>query len=75
MRDVITDSDDAALSAAIIQMAHGLNLKVIGEGVETREQLEFLSENSVNMVQGYLFSKPVPAADFVALLGEYSSLN
>lgn len=70
VRDVITDSDDAALSAAIIQMAHGLNLKVIGEGVETREQLEFLSENSVDMVQGYLFSKPVPAADFVALLGD-----
>ena len=60
VRDVTEDPDDAALIEAILAMTHSLNLKVVAEGVETREQLEFLERLGCDMVQGYYFSKPVP---------------
>ena len=59
--DITTNSDDASIAIAIINMAHSLRLKVIAEGVETREQLDFLSLNGCDEVQGYLLSKPLPA--------------
>lgn len=62
------DPDDAALCEAIIQMAHVLNLKVIAEGVETAEQLEYLAARGVDLVQGYYYSRPLPAAEFLAYL-------
>ena len=68
IRDITTNPDDAAITTAIINMAQGLNLKTIAEGVETVEQLTFLRLHSCDVVQGYYFSKPVPAAEFADIL-------
>jgi EAL domain-containing protein (putative c-di-GMP-specific phosphodiesterase class I) len=70
VRDVTRDPDDAAIAAAIIAMAHSLKLTVVAEGVETPAQLAFLREQRCDEMQGYLFSKPLPAAEFGALLEE-----
>lgn len=59
--DVERNPTDAAITTAIIAMGASLNLQVIAEGVENQGQLKFLRENFCNEVQGYLFSKPVPA--------------
>ena len=64
MRDIITDANDATITRAILTMAHSLGLRVIAEGVETDAQLQFLAQNACDEVQGYLFSRPVPAAEF-----------
>jgi diguanylate cyclase (GGDEF)-like protein len=68
VRDVSTDPDDAALVMAIITLAHNLRLKVIAEGVETEEQLRILRLLRCDEIQGYLFSKPLPADEFRELL-------
>ncbi|MGB8954539.1 MAG: EAL domain-containing protein, partial [Tumebacillaceae bacterium] len=68
--DIPGDSDDAAIVTAIIAMAHNLKINVIAEGVETEEQLVFLREQRCDEMQGYLFSRPVPAEEFEALLIE-----
>jgi diguanylate cyclase (GGDEF)-like protein len=60
IKDVNTDANDAAIVTAVIQMAHSLNLKVVAEGVEREDQLEFLSRQRCDIIQGYLFSKPLP---------------
>lgn len=64
VRDLTIDSDDAAIVQAIISMAKNLQLDVVAEGVETEEQLAFLQTNHCEHVQGYLFSKPLPAQEF-----------
>ncbi|MFJ7313301.1 putative bifunctional diguanylate cyclase/phosphodiesterase [Pseudomonas sp. NPDC098747] len=61
-------SEDAAITRAIIAMAHGLSLKVVAEGVERQEQLEFLRAERCDEVQGYLISRPVEAAALAGLL-------
>lgn len=68
IRNVTADSDDAAIASAIVGMAHKLNLKVIAEGVETLEQLEFLRSINCDEMQGYFVSKPVPGEEFAELL-------
>jgi EAL domain-containing protein (putative c-di-GMP-specific phosphodiesterase class I) len=70
--DATTDPDDAALVMAIITLAHNLRLKVIAEGVETEEQLRFLQLLRCDEIQGYLFSKPIPADSLVALMDTQS---
>ncbi len=62
VRDVVIDPHDAAVSRAIIAMAHVLHLRVIAEGVETPDQLEFLREHGCDEIQGYHFARPMSAA-------------
>jgi diguanylate cyclase (GGDEF)-like protein len=57
-------SDEGIVAQAIISLAHNLKLKVVGEGVETGEQLEFLKKHACDEVQGYHFAKPMPASEF-----------
>jgi EAL domain-containing protein (putative c-di-GMP-specific phosphodiesterase class I) len=73
VRDITTDPDDEAICMSIIELAHNLNLRVIAEGVETEAQLGFLRLLKCNEMQGYLFSKPLPAKSFAQLLakGQY----
>src|SRR3989338_2026959 len=68
VRDITTNPDDAAITTAIINMAQGLNLRTIAEGVETADQLAFLRLHSCDVVQWYYFSKPVPATEFADIL-------
>jgi diguanylate cyclase (GGDEF)-like protein/PAS domain S-box-containing protein len=75
VRDLVTDPDDRVLSEAIIVMAHKLGLKVIAEGVETEEQRKLLTEAGCDLAQGYLFSRPIPAEEFEALLKSGLPLN
>lgn len=60
IRDVAFDPDDATITVAMIKLAHSLGLKVVAEGVETRDQLDFLIENGCDEMQGYYFSRPLP---------------
>ncbi|MBF0187581.1 MAG: EAL domain-containing protein [Magnetococcales bacterium] len=68
IRDVPGNSNDAAIASAIISMASDLQLKVVAEGVETREQLGYLREHRCHVIQGYYFSKPLTASAFTELL-------
>lgn len=68
VRDISTDPNDAAIVRAIVQMAHTLNLDVIAEGVEDEAMLKHVRESGCDEVQGYLFSKPLPAQAFEAFI-------
>jgi EAL domain-containing protein (putative c-di-GMP-specific phosphodiesterase class I) len=68
IKDLPGDGDDAGITQAIIAVAHSLRLGVIAEGVETAEQLDFLRTNGCDEMQGYLFSRPLPAEQFLALI-------
>jgi len=61
--------EDTAIIRAIIAMVHGLELEVVAEGVETQSQMDFLKDQRCDEIQGYLISRPVPAAQFAELLG------
>lgn len=63
--DIPYDKDDMEITAAVIAMAHGLNYKVVAEGVETTEQLLFLKRHNCDYGQGYLFSKPLTDAELI----------
>jgi EAL domain-containing protein (putative c-di-GMP-specific phosphodiesterase class I) len=64
------DEDDASIVKSVLSLAQGLELRVVAEGVETRAQLDFLVGLGCSEFQGYLFSKPLPAVDMQALLGQ-----
>ncbi|TCO76959.1 bifunctional diguanylate cyclase/phosphodiesterase [Marinisporobacter balticus] len=68
VRDIISDQNDAAIAATIIAMGNSLNMKVTAEGVETKEQWDFLKDQKCDYVQGYLFSPPVPSMEFEKML-------
>jgi EAL domain-containing protein (putative c-di-GMP-specific phosphodiesterase class I) len=68
VRDIAQHERDAAIARAIVDLGHGLGLKVTAEGVETSEQFDALRELGCDALQGYLFSRPIPAAEFQALL-------
>ncbi len=70
--DLPHDPADCKMVSAIIQMGKGLGLKLLAEGVESQEQLDYLQAVGCDSYQGYYRSKPLPAAEFVALLGAQS---
>jgi diguanylate cyclase (GGDEF)-like protein/PAS domain S-box-containing protein len=65
--------DDTAITVAIIRMGRSLHLRVLAEGVETVEDLEFLTEHDCDEAQGFYFSHPLPAEEFTALLSKWQS--
>jgi EAL domain-containing protein (putative c-di-GMP-specific phosphodiesterase class I) len=75
IRDVCTDKDGATIVLAIINLAHSLKLKVIAEGVETLAQLQFLKAHGCDEVQGYYFSRPLPAEQCTHALAEGWTLD
>ena len=75
IREVTTNPQGAAIAKTIIELAHSLNLQVIAEGVETPEQLDLLTKNGCDQVQGYLFSKPLPVRELEAFLRERRSFT
>ena len=75
VRGLPHDENDVALVSATIAMAHRLGLKVIAEGVESKEQLEFLRQEQCNEVQGYIISKPLPLEKIKALLCDKGTLD
>ncbi|MBZ0105479.1 MAG: EAL domain-containing protein [Sulfuricella denitrificans] len=70
VREITSNSEDAAVSQAIISLSHSLNLKTVAEGVETAEQQEFLRSLQCDEIQGYHFSRPVPEQEMGRLLKE-----
>ena len=74
--DEITNNEtDTAITIAIMNMANSLNLKVVAEGVETKEQLNFLRNQNCNEIQGYYFSRPVPSIEFEKMLIEGKNIS
>ena len=72
IQDLEKDDDDAAITNTIISLAQNLNLNVIAEGVETKEQVEFLLSKDCSIMQGYYFSKPINAQELAKqYLGKY----
>jgi diguanylate cyclase len=70
VKDVCIDKDDAAIVRPIVTLGHALGVNVIAEGVETAEQLEYLMSIGCDVLQGYLFSKPLSTEAFGELLME-----
>ena len=68
VRDITTNRDDAAIALTIIRMAHSLRLQVVAEGVETAAQLAYLRRHRCDEIQGYFYSKPLPAVEIARLL-------
>jgi diguanylate cyclase (GGDEF)-like protein/PAS domain S-box-containing protein len=75
VRDIATDPNDAAITRAIIAMAHTLDIQVIAEGVESNAQLEFLRGQGCDISQGYYCSEPLAGETFGDLLGTWRRLN
>ena len=72
VRDVLTNDQDASITEAVINMGHSLGLKVIAEGVETQEQLEFLRDRGCDEGQGYYFSHPLDPDAFIAFVTSHA---
>ncbi len=72
VRDLAHDPNDREIAATIIAMARGLKLGVLAEGIESEQQLDFLRQHECDYYQGYLFHRPVPAAELEAWLREHS---
>ena len=68
VKEVPQSRDDVAIVTGIIALAHSLGMKVVAEGVETAEQLQFLADNDCDIVQGYFLSRPLPEDEFLAQL-------
>jgi diguanylate cyclase (GGDEF)-like protein/hemerythrin-like metal-binding protein/PAS domain S-box-containing protein len=73
VRDLPNDEEDAAIAKAVIALGKSLNLKVIAEGVETKEQRDFIVENNCQYIQGYFYSKPIPVNELEVFLKENRS--
>ena len=73
VKNIAVDTGDAAIARTIISLARNFDLTVHAEGVETRQQLEFLADRGCDRAQGYLFARPVPAADLLPLVRRLES--
>jgi EAL domain-containing protein (putative c-di-GMP-specific phosphodiesterase class I) len=75
VRDIPGDADDMLITTGIIGLAHSLGIRVVAEGVETSAQLSFLHAQHCDAMQGYYFSKPLPAKAFALLVNEHCELE
>jgi CheY-like chemotaxis protein len=75
VRNITSEPDSAAIALAIIAMAHSLNLKVIAEGVETEGQMRYMYRHGCDEMQGYYYSRPLPASNFERLVLEDRCLS
>jgi len=71
VRDVLVDTNDAAIANMIVALANSMGLSVIAEGVETVEQMQYLARHGCHAYQGYLFSRPVPVEQFETSLADF----
>jgi diguanylate cyclase len=72
IRDMTTDSDDASIVSAVINMGRSLNMRVVAEGIQNRDQLEFLKDRQCPEGQGFYFGPPVAANQMTELLSARS---
>jgi diguanylate cyclase (GGDEF)-like protein len=72
IKDLPGNADSAAIASAVISLAHSFGIGVLAEGIETREQLEFLLEQGCDEGQGYLFGRPMPAEEWETFLAHWS---
>ena len=72
IKDLPDNADSAAIASAVISLAHSFGIGVLAEGIETREQLEFLVEQGCDEGQGYLFGRPMPAEDWEPFLAQWA---
>ena len=70
IKDTPENAEDVAIARTIVAMAKSLDLATVAEGVETAEQLELLKGTGCDQIQGYFFSRPLPADDFLAFYRE-----
>ncbi|MDH5719037.1 MAG: EAL domain-containing protein [Spirochaetia bacterium] len=75
VKNMLEHPEDASIVSAVISMGHNLGLKVIAEGVETEDELQFLQESKCDEMQGYLFSPPVKKEDFIEMLKSGRSIK
>lgn len=75
VKGLATEKRCQAITRSIIDLAHDLDMEVVAEGIETEEQLAFLDDAGCEYIQGFLFSEPMPLADFEATLGIASSMQ
>lgn len=75
IHEITTDANDKAIVKAIIAMAHSMDLIVVGEGVEHKDQLTFLKENGCNEVQGFLYGYPMPGAEMKEFLLKHGAIK
>jgi EAL domain-containing protein (putative c-di-GMP-specific phosphodiesterase class I) len=74
VRDLTTDTADAGVVRALIQMGNSLHMRVVAEGVESRDQVSFLREQACTEAQGYYFSRPLCAADCSTLIRRHDCI-
>lgn len=72
VRDIMTDASDAEMIKAILHMAKAFNLETVAEGVETREQLDYIKQHGCKYTQGYLFSQPLPYEEYMNFVEKYN---
>gem|GEM_PF-2977831 len=68
IKNISNNQKDADIAKIIIEIGHTLDLKIVAEGVETKEQLQFLKKHNCDLIQGFYFSKPLPAKEYTQLL-------
>ncbi|RKZ95666.1 MAG: signal transduction protein [Gammaproteobacteria bacterium] len=75
IKDLPHDKEDAVLTSTMIMLANNLELDVLAEGVETKEQIDFLLQKGCTIVQGYYYSKPLPQDEFISYVASHSTLT